>query len=154
MPAKPSPGVIPSDPKQWRPLSLQQTRFTPNIVNPLIEPLWSGIRVLVHYRETGEDTNDFAVLDSFGDDALDAAPFALDFLRRSITASEAVIDGIITTQATNDGEGLSVVLSGRQNPMSAMFVGAPRGELTFEPPMGTHRDGMPAFVALDLLSID
>ena len=152
----PAPVVIPADPHKWRPQTVRRTTVTPKISDPLVEPLWSGIRVIVHYRdsETHEQWGDIEVIDMFGGDAFEAAPIALDFLRRSILASEAVIDGIITTQATAGGEGLSVVITGRANPMSQMFVGAPRSEVTFEPPRDTRHAGSPGFVALDLLSID
>ena len=155
MPGKQAAVMIPADPRDWRPQMVKRSAVVPKILDPLVEPLWSGIRVMAHYRASEKDDQwgDVEVLDMFGDDALAEAPMALDFLRRSIRASEAVIDGIITTQATGDGEGLAVVMSGRNNPVQQLLVGAPRGEVTFEPPKN-RQEGLPAFVALDLLSID
>jgi ATP dependent DNA ligase-like protein len=155
MPAQHAPVVIPADRREWRPQTLSRATGKPTIVDPLVEPLWSGVRVLVHYRgsEQEDQWGTIEVIDMYGDDALEAAPIALDFLRRSILASEAVIDGVITTQATTGGEGLSVVVTGRSNPMSQLFVGQPRQAISFEPPRN-REPGMPGFVALDLLSID
>jgi ATP-dependent DNA ligase len=155
MPAKAAP-VIPADPHDWRPQRIKHGRFVPQIVDPLVEPLWSGTRVIVHYRDSDEHDQwgDIEVLDQYGDDATDDAPMALDFLRRSVLASEAVIDGIISTQATGGGEGLAVVLSGRTKPLQRMFIGGPASDVTFEPPKDYRHAGQPAFVALDLLSLD
>jgi ATP-dependent DNA ligase len=148
--------AIPGDPRDWRPQHIKRGRFVPQIVDPLVEPLWSGTRVIVHYRESDErdQWGDIEVLDEFGNDATDDAPIALDFLRRSVLASEAVIDGIISTQATGGGEGMAVILSGRTKPIQRMFVGGRSSDVTFEPPKDTRHEGEPAFVALDLLSID
>jgi hypothetical protein len=137
------------------PAEVRHGRFVPQIVDPLVEPLWSGTRVIVHYRETeANQWGDIVVRDEFGDDALDDAPMALDFLRRSVAAADAVIDGVITTQATSGGEGLAIVLSGRTKPIQRMFIGGPGSDVTFEPPKDTRHQGEPAFVAVDLLSVD
>ncbi len=156
MPGKPAPVVIPANPTDWRPMKVRHGRFVPQIVDPLVEPLWSGTRVIVHFRESTvrDQWGDIVVLDEFGDDALDDAPMALDFLRRSVAATEAVIDGVITSQATSGGEGLAIVLSGRTKPIQRMFIGGPASDVTFEPPKDTRHKGEPAFVAVDLLSVD
>ena len=155
MPSKSAP-VIPADPRQWRPQRIHHGRFVPHIVDPLVEPLWSGTRVIVHYRDAAraDQWGDIEVLDEFGDDAFDVAPIALDFLRRSVLATEAVIDGIVSTQATGGGEGTAVVLLGRTQPLKRMFIGGPASDLTFEPPRHGRHEGEPAFIAIDLLSID
>ena len=155
MPAKVAP-VIPANPRDWRPQRIKHGRFVPQIVDPMVEPLWSGTRVIVHYRDSDEHDQwgDIEVIDEYGEDAGEDAPMALDFLRRSVLAAEAVIDGVITTQATGGGEGLSVVLSGRTKPLQRMFIGGPASDVTFEPPKDYRHEGQPAFVALDLLSLD
>ena len=155
MPAKVAP-VIPANPRDWRPQRIKHGRFVPQIVDPMVEPFWSGTRVIVHYRDSDEHDQwgDIEVLDEYGENAAEDAPMALDFLRRSVLAAEAVIDGVITTQATGGGEGLSVVLSGRTKPLQRMFIGGPTSDVTFEPPKDYRHEGQPAFVALDLLSLD
>jgi hypothetical protein len=155
MPTRQQP-TIPADPREWRPQSIHRGRFVPTISNPLVEPLWSGDRVIVHYHDSdrSDQWGDITVLDEFGDDALALAPIALDFLRRSVRASDAVIDGIITTQATGGGEGMVPVLQGRTQPIKRMFIGGPTSDVTFEPPKGRRHEGEPAFVAIDLLSLD
>jgi hypothetical protein len=155
MPTRQQP-TIPADPREWRPQGIHRGRFVPTISNPVVEPLWSGDRVIVHYKESehSDEWGDITVLDELGDDALALAPIALDFLRRSVRAADAVIDGIITTQATGGGEGTVPVLQGRTQPIKRMFIGGPGSDITFEPPKGRRHEGDPAFVAIDLLSID
>ena len=156
MPGQQKPVVIPANPREWRPQKISHGRFVKQIVDPVVEPLWRGTRVIVHYRDSQlhDQWGDIEVLDEFGDDAMEDAPMALDFLRRSVMASEAVIDGIITTQATGGGEGLAMVLTGRTKPIQRLFIGGPGSEVTFEPPKDGRHEGEPAFVALDLLSVD
>ena len=73
--------------------------------NPVAEPIWSGDRVLAFFREAVRDDEwgTVEVVDQEGNDALDRAPRAFDQLRRSILATEAVIDGIITSQTVDPG---------------------------------------------------
>jgi ATP dependent DNA ligase-like protein len=155
MPTREKIGIS-ANPLEWRPQTIHRGRFVPTISNPLVEPLWSGDRVIVHFRESDhtDQWGDIKVLDEIGEDALELAPIALDFLRRSVRANEAVIDGIITTQATGGGEGTVPVLEGRTQPLKRMFVGGPGSDVTFEPPKGRRHEGEPAFVALDLLRLD
>jgi ATP-dependent DNA ligase len=155
MPDPEAPG-IPADPRQWRPQTVRRVRVSPKITNPLVEPLWSGIRVIAHYRENEapDEWGTIEVLDEYGLDVTDVAPIALDFLRRSVLASEAVIDGIITTQTATGGEGLGIVLSGAMNPMEQLMIGSRHDKGVAAEPPRNPREGVPGFVAVDLLSID
>lgn len=98
---------------------------------PIAEPLWRGTRVLAFYRDSSTDEwGTVEVIDESGDDALPEAMRAFDQLRRSISAREAVIDGIITDQTARPGVDID-------------FADRPA-------------DGVAeaAFVALDLLRVD
>ena len=89
------PDDIPKNRREWRPQLVKRGRYVPTVVDPILEPLWTGTRVLVNYRDSvnEDEWGDVVVLDEYGDDAIEDAPIALDHLRRSIMASEAVIDG-------------------------------------------------------------
>ena len=43
-----APPRIPDDPLDWRPQEPLVTRVTVKIRDPIVEPLWSGTRVVVH----------------------------------------------------------------------------------------------------------
>lgn len=146
---------IPANPREWRPQTMPRGRYQPEIIDPIVEPFWSGIRVIAHFRDSGtEEWGTVEVLDSFGDDATEVAPLAVDHLRRSILASEAVIDGILTNQATAGGEGTSVVVFARSSPVKRLVIGGAESDIRYDTPKPRPRDSVPAFVALDLLSID
>jgi len=101
-----------SDPHDWRPQTADTSgRGVAYIDNPIAEPIWSGDRVLVLYRDADNpiEWGSIEVVGDEGDDgeegsgALDRARRAFDQLRRSILARDAVIDGIITTQTVDPG---------------------------------------------------
>jgi bifunctional non-homologous end joining protein LigD len=122
---------IPTDPREWRPLRVDPSKGS-YIDNPIAEPIWDGTRVLVFFRdaENPNEWGDVEVLDEEGEDARPSAARAFDQLRRSIVATEAVIDGIITDQTIEPG--VSMEFDGGRP--------APNTDL--------------AFVAVDLLRID
>ena len=123
---------ISADPRHWRPQRVDAKGLAARVVNPIAEPIWSGARVLVLFRDADRDDEwgTVEVLDEDGEDALPSARRAFDQLRRSIVAREAVIDGIVTDQTVDSG-------------VSMEFD---------ENRAGLGRDL--AFVAIDLLRID
>ena len=93
------------------------------------------MRVLAHFRDSGSDEwGTVEVLDEYGDDASGDAPLAVDHLRRSILATEAVIDGVITEQATIGGENTSVVVFAQSSPVKRLIIGGPESDIKFDPP--------------------
>jgi ATP-dependent DNA ligase len=144
---------IPEDPRAWRPQTAYRGRFRPAVHDPIYEPLWRGTRVLAFYVE-GPDTSEWGtveVCDAGGHDAGSLAPVALDMLRRSIDASEVLLDGIITRQSMDTGEGVAPVYMA-PSPLRRL-VSRVRSDIVVERRLaGAQRE--PGFVALDLLSID
>ena len=146
---------IPINPREWRPQVMRRGRYVPEIIDPIVEPFWSGTRVMAHFRDSGtKEWGTVEVLDSFGDDASELAPLAVEHLRRSILAGDAVIDGILTNQATAGGEGTSVVVFARSSPVKRLVMGGSETDIRYKSPKPRPRDSEPAFVALDLLSVD
>jgi hypothetical protein len=147
---------IPMQRRDWRPQTVKRGRFVPQIDDPILEPLWSGTRVLAHFRasERDDEWGGVTVVDEYGDDASPDAPMAIDHLRRAVRAHEAVIDGIITGEATTSGENTAIQLFPTVNPVRKFFFGGtPESDVKYEP-RGPRPRGVPAFVAVDLLSID
>jgi bifunctional non-homologous end joining protein LigD len=122
---------IPVDPREWRPLRIDPAKGS-YIDNPIAEPLWNGTRVLVFFSDAPnpDEWGDVEVIDEDGTDARPQARRAFDQLRRSIVASDAVIDGIITDQTIDPGVSMEFDES--------------------RPDLGKDL----AFVAVDLLRID
>ncbi|MCU0506712.1 MAG: hypothetical protein MUE82_13295 [Chloroflexi bacterium] len=138
----------------WRPMQYGHRRAA-DIADPIVEPLWEGIRVLAHavdgtVRLIDEDGRD--VTDRFADVAAALGP--------SIAAGSAVVEGILTTQATESGEGAKIVAV--QTPTAGQMIGqmfmGKSGERALGGSGATR--GRPAtsdvvaVVAVDLLEVD
>lgn len=145
---------LPRDPRAWRPLVPRATRRPPQIHDPILEPLWSGTRVMAHFRAPadGDSAGWVELLDDDGQDVGDTAPRVVEILRGAIMAFEAVIDGILTEQATAGGEGTALIPRAEVSRLGLLM---PRqAEMSYTPAKGDDRAGEIAFVALDLLSVD
>jgi hypothetical protein len=128
-----------------------------DIEQPLIEPLWEGIRVLVHIGEDGT----VAIVDGAGTDlTLRNADIAMA-VAPAVDASTAILDGYLTSQATRSGEGVTIVVA--EVPTAGQMVGqmvlGKSGERALTgPPRDVRqphdRGGLVAFVAVDLLELD
>jgi ATP-dependent DNA ligase len=70
------------------------------VVNPIVEPLWSGVRVLA-----AVDGRDTAMVDQDGERVTDQAEIEAR-LAGSVTADGLVIDGYLTKQVSHDGTGV------------------------------------------------
>ena len=147
---------IPRNARQWRPQTIRRGRYTPEIIDPILEPLWTGTRVLAYYRasEQEDEWGTVEVIDEDGEDASADGPLAIDLLRRSVRASEAVIDGIISTEATTSGENTAIQLFPTVNPVRKFFIGGTRDTDVKYEPRGPRPRGEPAFIAIDLLRVD
>lgn len=72
------------------------------IVDPIVEPLWTGLRVLA-----GVDATETALLDETGEPVIDHAPIETS-LAAAANADVLVVDGFLTKQVSHDGTGVYV----------------------------------------------
>ena len=147
--------TLPDNPRDWRPQKAKQARYS-EVIDPIVEPMWTGIRVLAHFEEADKEDEwgRVTIIDEYGDDATLDAPHAVEQLRRAIRARSAVIDGVITREATAGGENTAIGLFPTVNPLRKFFLGGTAASDVKYEPRGPRREGAPAFVALDLLSVD
>lgn len=82
----------------WRPQAFG-TRSFRHIDDPIVEPLWSGTRILAHVE--GDAAR---LVDGSGRIQTDASIAAA--LARALRADSAVLDGYLTTDASSPGEGV------------------------------------------------
>ena len=130
-------------------------RRAADIRDPLVEPLWDGIRVLAH-AQGGAVT----LLDETGADLTDRFEDVVAALREGLAAESAVLDGYLTTQATESGEGAKVVFV--ETPTAGQMVGqmfmGKSGERALggsdAPQRRAATSDVVAFVAVDLLEVD
>lgn len=143
----------------WRPQAFGG-RSVRQIADPVIEPLWSGIRVLAHVERGQADLRDEAGRPVTRPDILDPLPAAVE-------AAAAVLDGYLTAQAARSGVGVRVGPTAAAAPSAGemtrqMLLGGrgPRRELV-EALDDAAAGATPAgqdeglvFVAVDLLLVD
>lgn len=144
---------VPEDPLDWRPQLARQTSRQPEVHDPIIEPDWDGLRVLAHVEVVGPRRDEVRVrlIDVDGKDATDNDADVRDALARSVLALDAVIDGVITEQATRSGIGAAIINQPKA-PRTALLM---KGEVTIEVDTApVERGDHVAFVAVDLLRLD
>ena len=145
--------AISDDPLEWRPQFARQSSRPAIVPNPILEPDWDGVHVLLHFELAGPDPAEPRVrlIDSVGNDATDMEPDITAALARSVMALDAVIDGLITDQATRSGIGASIITQPKVGRMGMIVRGEVGLEIDASPvELSDHS----AFVAIDLLRLD
>lgn len=149
----------PGDRRTWRPQAFGR-RATRQVRDPIVEPLWSGIRVLAHVAGRSVEFVD-----------IDGAPqqdwpATVEALAGAVQADGAILDGYLTTDAARDGAGVAagprpetptpgfmtrrLFLGGGGRDRAAEATA--EVEATREPTLSAHDDVR--FVAVDLLMLD
>jgi ATP-dependent DNA ligase len=146
---------VPDDPLEWRPQEPLVTRTLVTIKDPVIEPLWSGERVLVHVDHPAQGAARVRMIDRFG---VDLAPVDADIaaaIGEAALADDAILDGILTAQASGGGVGTAVVAEAHR-PTASSLLGSLAGDpgITVTRRGRDETEGTEAFVAFDLLRVD
>lgn len=135
---------------------MPRTKMRPSeIADPIVEPHWSGRRVLAHFdykRRTPDGSPWLRLIDLDGIDATGAEPSVTAELAAAILCLDAVVDGFLTDQATRSGLGSSIATNVKA-PHFGLLMGR-TAELETTPPTGHDGGGRVAFVAVDLLRVD
>jgi hypothetical protein len=145
-----APAPPPADPADWLPQQPRATRRAPAIRDPLVEPYWSGTRVLVHF-EAGPDGGASELRVVADGEPTDVDEELRDAIGRSLLCLDAVLDGVLTDQATRGGEGASIVHRPEVS-RGSVFLPRDAGIEVVRPPAPSP--GTVAFVAFDLLRLD
>jgi bifunctional non-homologous end joining protein LigD len=128
-----------------------------DIVDPVVEPFWSGERVLAHISPAGSGTSprpSVALLAADGLDVADDDPVLTASIGAAILARDAVVDGVISRQVALDGVGAAAIPEMRDRPGLLRN----RVELDVQPRgpglESAAEEAAPGFVAVDLLRVD
>jgi ATP-dependent DNA ligase len=144
------------DRSTWRPMGFGRRR-SGDVPQPLIEPLWEGIRVLVHVEPDGVAR----IVDGGGTDLTSRNADVAAMVASAVDAETAVLDGYLTAQATRSGAGAAIVVV--EAPTASQMVGqmflGKSGERAVSgaadaPELPHDRGELVAFVAVDLLEVD
>jgi bifunctional non-homologous end joining protein LigD len=108
------------DPRTWRPQAFGR-RKPKDLHDPIVEPAWNGVRVLAHVDGGGA-----RLVDAAGDDLAGAHPEVVAALVAALRADSLVVDGYLTDQARESGEGVALDLyeaPGMGEHMAQFFLG-------------------------------
>lgn len=155
------------DPRSWRPQAFGR-RKPKDLLDPLVEPAWSGVRVLAHVAGGRA-----SLIDVGGEDLGGAHPEIVRELTGGALADTLVVDGYLTDQALRSGVGLVLDVDnspGMGEQVTQFFLGSKAAEYvgdrsrppgratagTVAPPTPKVDAGAPgiAFVAVDILALD
>jgi hypothetical protein len=146
------------DARDWRPQAFGRKNVH-GIADPLIEPLWEGLRVLIRL-DAGDRQAD--VRDVEGDvltGVVEGIDPVLAELRRSLRADQAILDGYLTHMVVRGsagafGGGIEAPTSTEMATQMLMGRRPRRSELVESMPEAVSPDEALGFVAVDLLSVD
>jgi len=124
------------------------------ISDPIVEPLWSGVRVMVHIDRASrpEDEPAVRVVEDLGADLATELPALAAAIGSAVLAVDAIVDGVVSRQVGLESTGTAPIPELRTSSTS-MFVRnaeldvAPRGA-------STPDDAAEGFIAFDLLRLD
>ncbi|MGD0861991.1 MAG: hypothetical protein ABSA21_04440 [Candidatus Limnocylindrales bacterium] len=144
----------PIDPADWRPQAFGHKRARA-ISDPVIEPGWSGLRVLARAGR-GPDGSTYATLcDEKGVDCTAEFENVATAIAQASLADELVLDGWLSVEPTQKSEGVASTLietPSKGQFLTQMFGG---GRIRQQEPSRKLDTQRPiAFVAVDLLLID
>jgi bifunctional non-homologous end joining protein LigD len=147
------------DPRDWQPMRPYRGRRSFDIRDAILEPLWSGVRVIAHVSAhvsavAGDaEPPQVALVEDLGADVAGELPGLAEAVGRSVMALDAVIDGVISRQVGLDGVGAAPIPEMRSRPGMLMRSNVdldvvPRGAVVGP---SAAADG---FIAFDLLRVD
>jgi ATP-dependent DNA ligase len=131
-------------------------RARPVIRDPVVEPFWTGLRVLAHVGP-GATADAGPVARLLADDGSDLGPELPDIAAQvtaAVRALDAVVDGIVTSQVGLQGVGAAPITEVRASATAVIMRGTADIDIV---PRGRDSTGAPdeeGFVAVDLLSVD
>jgi ATP-dependent DNA ligase len=151
---KPELPPAPSDRASWRPQAFGHKRARA-IADPIVEPGWSGVRVLAHAGRNPDGSTYATLSDEQGIDCTAEFADLAEAIAAANLGDEIVVDGWLTVQPTQPGEGVSLPLletPGQGQLLAQMFGG---GRARQAKPSRLLDPARPvAFVAVDLLLVD
>lgn len=150
MPARTPPPVPPppADLLTWQAMRPAVVKTPPSISDPVLEPLWTGARVLAHINP-GEPR--VRLLDQYGVDMVATMPDLAAMVADAVDADDAIVDAVITPEATRGGVGAAAITEPRTSVTSLVWKQDPGVTVVRRGPLDDAADG---FVAVDLLRLD
>lgn len=143
------------DRRDWRPMRPYRGRRRFEIVDPIVEPLWSGARAIAHVTGRPEADPEVVLIEDLGADVAPELPDLAAALGRSVMAVEAILDVVITSEVGLTGIGAAAIGEVKTSTTGMLF----RNDADFEIRRRADADTEAAadvvgIVAVDLLAVD
>lgn len=144
------PAEPPANPHAWRP-QMPGGRGFRSIGDPIIEPGWEGVRVIVHVSPHSAIVRDEEAIDC-SDEFREIA----DAIAGASLSDELVVDGYLTVQPTQEtaGRSMGTVDVPGQRELLTQFVAGERLSARRQRRVQLDPERPIAFVAVDLLVVD
>ena len=148
--------AAPSDRRAWRPMRPYRGRRRFDIVDPIVEPLWSGARVIGHTHVNADGEVDVALIEDLGADVAPELPDLASTFGRSVMAVSSVIDLVLTSEVSLRGIGAAAITDVTSNGTGMLLRN--NVEMDVRAPVPDKSEHAPepvtGLVAVDLLEID
>ena len=144
----------PADPRDWGPMRPYRGRRRFDITDPVVEPLWSGVRVLAHFETSASGEPQLRLVEDLGADLVDELPDVAREVARSILAADAIVDGVVTRPVSLDGVGAAAIPEVRGSASSILIRSNAELDVVPRGAAAEPRDDKEGFIAFDLLRVD
>ena len=147
---------VASDPRTWVAMRPYQGRRKFEVIDPLIEPLWSGVRVLAHVDAADGTSTEpsVALIEDLGVDLVEELPEIGRAVGRSVMAHDAIIDGAISRQVALDGIGAAAISEVRGSATNLIMRNNVEIDVVPRGPAADAQGEVEGFIAFDLLRLD
>ncbi len=148
---------VSDDPREWAPMRPYRGRRTFDIIDPLVEPIWSGARVLAHVRTSSlDEPAEVALIEELGADLGPELPALRAAIGQAVLAREAILDGVVTRQVGLDGVGAAAIPEVRASTTGLLMRNNADLDVVPRARPGANEAGDPidGFVAFDLIHVD
>jgi len=144
------------DARDWAPMRPYRGRRRFDITDPIVEPLWSGVRVLAHVdaATTEGGSPRVTLIEVLGADLADELPDLVTAIGRSVMARDAILDGVVSRQVGLDGIGAAAIPEVRASTSNILMRNNAELDVVPRGPGAEQEDAAEGFIAFDLLRVD
>ena len=148
--------AAPDDRREWRPMRPYSGRRRFDIVDPIVEPLWSGARVIGHTRVGDDGEVSAELIEDLGADVGTELPELAAEFGRCVMAMDAIVDAVLTAEVSLNGIGAAAIPEVTSGSKGMLLRN--KADIDIRPPEPDEdeeaAEPVVGIVAVDLLAVD